>query len=329
MSKKFLSSCAAAILLLCCLSGSASGAPLLLYTSQPDEDVQGLLGAFAARHPEIEVQVFRSGTEEVVSKILAEKMTGRIGADVLLLADAVTFERLKEEDVLERYRSPEAEAIPPSFVDKDETYCGTKMLATVVIYNTAQAQSAAGTWESLTNPEYAGQLIVASPLYSGAAAYMLGVLTRTEGFGWPYYEKLKTNGVAVGQGNGSVITAVAGGEKAYGLVVDYMAMRAKAQGSPVDYAYLAEGSPIITEPIGIVKKADADTGDARRFVDFVLSEAGQKLVSEQGYVPARRGVPVPGGLKGVDEVKALDFDSAVLVKEREQDKTSFSELFGN
>jgi iron(III) transport system substrate-binding protein len=154
-------------------------------------------------------------------------------------------------------------------------------------------------------------------------------LTRTEGFGWPYYEKLKANGVAVGQGNGSVITAVAGGEKAYGLVVDYMAMRAKAQGSPVDYVYLAEGSPIVTEPVGIVKKDGSDAADARRFVDFVLSEAGQELVSKQGYVPARRGVPVPAGLKGADQVKALDYDSAVLVREREWDKTLFGELFGN
>jgi iron(III) transport system substrate-binding protein len=300
-----------------------------LYTSQPDEDVQRLLAAFAERRPEIEVQVFRSGTEEVVSKILAEKMTGSIGADVLLLADAVTFERLKEEDVLERYRSPEAEAIPPLFLDKDEMYCGTKMMATVVIYNTTQARDAVETWESLTTPEHAGQLIVASPLYSGAAAYMLGVLTRTEGFGWPYYEKLKANGVAVGQGNGSVITAVAGGEKTYGLVVDYMALRAKAQGSPVDYAYLAEGSPLITEPIGIVKKDNPNATDAKLFVDFVLSEAGQRLVSEQGYVPARGDVPVPSGLRGVDQVEALDFDSAVLVKEREQDKVLFNEIFGN
>jgi iron(III) transport system substrate-binding protein len=328
MLRKFLKKCLW-VLLLFCFANSASAESLLLYTSQPDEDVQTLLEAFREVHPEINVQVFRSGTEEVVSRIFAERMAGQVMADVLLLADSVTFERLKEEGILERYRSPEADALHPFFVDSDDMYSGTKMITTVLIYNTRQVQDPAGTWNALTAPENASRAIMASPLYSGAAAYTLGILTRTEGFGWPYYENLKSGGISVGRGNGSVITAVAGGEKAFGLVVDFMAARAKDQGSPVDYIYLEEGSPIITEPIGIVKKDGSNLAAAKRFVDFVLSERGQHIVFEQGYVPARKDVSVPAGLKGLDQVRTLYFDPAVLVRERENDKTRFIEIFDN
>jgi iron(III) transport system substrate-binding protein len=306
--------------------GAAWAAPVVLYTSQPDEDVEGLLQAFNAKHSGVEVKFFRSGTEEVVSKVMAEKMTGEIQADVLLLADSVTFDVLKSAGVLEPYRSPELAEIPPSFVDKDGMYCGTKVLATVLLFNSDKVKTLPDSWKIMTDPAAKNDGFIASPLYSGAAAYQLGVLARTEGIGWAYYEGLKANGVSVGKGNGGVITAVAGGEKAYGLVVDYMALRAKLKGSPLDFAYPKEGVTVVTEPVALVKK-ESSKADARLFVDFVLSEEGQKLVSSQGYTPVRKGIAAPQGLKSVDELKILDFDPALLAREREQDKKKFVEIF--
>jgi iron(III) transport system substrate-binding protein len=310
----------------CVFCEIASAAPVVLYTSQPDEDVESLLRSFNSKHPGVEVQVFRSGTEEVVSKVMAEKMTGEIQADVLLLADSVTFDVLKSANVLEPYRSPELAAIPELFADKDGMYCGTKVLATVLLVNSDKVKTLPESWKIMTDPAVKGNGFIASPLYSGAAAYQLGVLVRTEGLGWAYYEGLKANEVSVGKGNGGVITAVAGGEKAYGLVVDYMALRAKLKGSPVDFSYPKEGVTVVTEPVALVKK-ESPNPDARSFVDFVLSEEGQKLVSSQGYAPVRRGIAAPAGLKGVDELTILDFDPALLAKEREQDKKKFAEIF--
>ncbi|MDR1514261.1 MAG: ABC transporter substrate-binding protein [Synergistaceae bacterium] len=322
--KKVLPLCI--LTLLVCVPASAAQTPLVLYTSQIDEDVEGLLGAFKAKHPDVEVVVFRSGTEEVISKVMAEKMTGEVKADVLLLADSVTFDALKTQGLLEPYRSPELSSIPANFADKDGMYCGTKVLATVLIYNTNKVKTAPDSWKVMTDTANKGNTFIASPLYSGAAAYQLGVLTRSEGFGWKYYEDLKAAGVSVGKGNGGVITAIAGGEKAYGLVVDYMALRAKKQGSPVDFAYPKEGVTIVTEPIAIIKKENINP-NAKIFVDFVLSEDGQKLVVKQNYTPVRSGVPAPEGLRSSGELKILDFDPALLAKEREGDKKKFAEIF--
>jgi iron(III) transport system substrate-binding protein len=321
--KKVILLCTAALF----LCGPASAASqLVLYTSQIDEDVEGLLGAFNSKYPDIEVLVFRSGTEEVISKVMAEKMTGEVKADVLLLADSVTFDVLKNEKVLAPYRSPELSAIPSRFADKDGMYSGTKVLATVLIFNTNKVKIPPDSWKIMTDAAAKGDTFIASPLYSGAAAYQLGVLIRTDGFGWQYYEALKAAGASVGKGNGGVVTAVAGGEKAYGLVVDYMALRARAKGSPVDFAYPKEGVTIVTEPIAIVNKKDINP-NARIFVDFVLSEGGQKLVASQGYIPVRTGIKAPDGLKSAGDLKILDFDPAILARERETDKKKFAEIF--
>ncbi|MFZ2371343.1 MAG: hypothetical protein WAV96_00990, partial [Trichococcus flocculiformis] len=63
-----------------------------LYTSQPEQDIAQLVEGFNEVYPNIQVEVFRSGTEEVLSKIMAEKETGDILADALLVSDSFTFE---------------------------------------------------------------------------------------------------------------------------------------------------------------------------------------------------------------------------------------------
>ena len=64
-----------------------------------------MIDGFDEKWPDVQVDVFRSGTEEVVSKVLAEKEAGSVLADVLLVADDVTFETLKEQDLLMAYES--------------------------------------------------------------------------------------------------------------------------------------------------------------------------------------------------------------------------------
>ena len=173
-----------------------------------------MIDGFNEKWPDIQVDVFRSGTEEVVSKVLAEKEAGSVLADVLLVADDVTFETLKEQDLLMAYESPELEGIPETYIDKDHMYTGTKVITTGIVYNTELTDTIPTSFADLTNEAYKDDLIMPSPLYSGAAAYNLGVLTRTEGLGWDYYQALKDNGITVGQGNGSVQNAVVAGEKA-------------------------------------------------------------------------------------------------------------------
>lgn len=129
------------------------------------------------------------------------------------------------------------------------------------------------------------------------------------------------------QGNGAVLQAVAGGEKAYGMVVDYLVARAKQEGSPVDIVYPEEGVPVITEPIGIMKNTD-NPDAAKAFVDFVLSEKGQALSAELGYAPIREGVKAPEGLKSISDLKVISHDVKELLKTREEDKQTFSEILG-
>ncbi|WAA12770.1 ABC transporter substrate-binding protein [Fervidibacillus halotolerans] len=300
---------------------------LSFYTSQPDEDAQKLVNAFNKKYPNIKVNIFRSGTEEVIAKIHAEKEAGKIQADVLLVADAVTFENLKNDDLLLPYKSKETEFIPEQFIDPQGMYTGTKVMATVLAVNTNHVKKIPDSWKVLTEGEAREKAIMPSPFYSGAAAYNLGIFTRQDDFTWDFYEKIKENGMAVTKGNGGVLKAVASGERAYGMVVDFLVLRAKNDGSPVEFFYPKEGVPVITEPIGILKDTKNEQA-AKVFVDFVLSEEGQQLASQLGYTPIRIGVNSPEGLKSVDELNVLNANISELYHSRHQDKEKFGEIFG-
>src|SRR5438105_7672623 len=91
------------------LSAQVAG-KLVLYTSQPARDAQQTVDGFRQKNPGVEVEIFRSGTTEVMNKLMAEIAAGQPRADVLLLADALSLERLKAAGQLQAY--PEADVRP-------------------------------------------------------------------------------------------------------------------------------------------------------------------------------------------------------------------------
>jgi hypothetical protein len=76
--------------------GQAPKGKLVLYTSQPERDATQTTAAFRQAYPGVEVEVFRSGTTEVMGKLAAEFAAGAPKADVLLIADAASMEALKK-----------------------------------------------------------------------------------------------------------------------------------------------------------------------------------------------------------------------------------------
>ncbi|TMH33942.1 MAG: extracellular solute-binding protein [Betaproteobacteria bacterium] len=298
---------------------------LVLYTSQPDRDAQQTVDGFRKHNPQVEVEIFRSGTTEVMNKLMAEIAAGQARADILLIADALSMERLKAAGQLQRY-DPDLRQFPVDAYDKDGTYFGTKLITTGIIVNRS-ATLKPRAWADLTRPEARGQVVLPSPLYSGAAAIHMGALSAAPSLGPAYYERLAANSASALRGNGAVLNAVAGGQKMYGIIVEFMALNAKSKGSPVDFIFPSDGVSIVTEPTAIMRNS-RNPAAARAFVDFVLSSEGQQLAAAQGYFPARKDVPPPPGFPAPATLKILSVDMGELLRQDEINKKRFADLFG-
>lgn len=319
--KIFLTSAAFAL-----VASIATADTITLYTSQPNADAQQTVDAFKAANPGTEVEWVRDGTTKLMARLRAEIEAGNPQPDVLLIADTVTLEGMAQEGLLTAYQSPEAASYDAALYSADGYYHSTKLITTGIVYNTG-VETAPKSWADLSDAALKGQVAMPSPLYSGAALIHLATLTGDASLGWGYYEQLAANEARAQGGNGGTFKAVAAGEKPYGMVVDFLAIRNKADGSPVEFVFPEEGVSYVTEPVAIMSSAKNVEG-ARKFVDFVLSQDGQELVLDMGYIPARDGMGVPEGFPAREDIQLMAFDPAVALASAEANKAKFAGLFG-
>ncbi|MCY6379870.1 ABC transporter substrate-binding protein [Hoeflea prorocentri] len=325
MKRLILTSIAAMALAGQALAADVSG-KLVLYTSQPNKDAQATVDAFKAKYPDVEVEWIRDGTTKVMAKLRAEFEAGAPQPDVLLIADMVTMEGLKAEGRLMAYEGADITAYDPAIMDKDKTYFSTKLITSGIMYNT-NAPMKPTSYSDLLKPDAKDKLAMPSPLTSGAATIHMAALTGNPELGWDYYEGLAEQGANPKGGNGGTYKAIAGGEKLYGFVVDFLPIRNKLEGAPVEFVFPAEGVSAVTEPVAILSTAK-NPDAAKAFVDFLISEDGQKLAAGQGYLAAHPAIDPPKGFPPRDQIKLMPFDPAAALADDKENKMKFTEIFG-
>ncbi|GAA1803772.1 ABC transporter substrate-binding protein [Nesterenkonia flava] len=274
--------------------GSGLSGTITLYTSEPQEKIDELIADFNEVEPDIEVEVFRAGTGDLTARLESELANGAPGADVFLAADAPTVEGFKEQDLLLQMDSEEADAVDEEFKDSEGYYYGTRIIPTVIAYNTNDVDTPPASWQELTDSQHQGQITLPNPAVSGAAAFNTSVWYLHEDLGETWFEDLGANSPVMQDSNGPVGQAVADGSQPIGIVVDFMMRDLRDAGSPVEVSYPEEGVPYIFQPIGIFEATDEPKA-AQAFVDYVISQRGQEFAVGQNYLPVREDAGSPEG----------------------------------
>ncbi len=324
--KRLVAAIVAATMLPAVAFAQGATGKLVLYTSQPNTDAQQTIDAFKAKNPNVDISFVRDGTPRILAKLRAEFEAGAPQADLLLIADSVTLEGLKAESRLLAHEKADVSAYPAGTHDPQKFWFSTKLITTGIVYNT-KAPFKPASWHDLLKPEAKGQVTMPSPLNSGAALIHAATLTGNLAGGWKYYEDLKGNSAIAGGGNGDILKQVAGGEKLYGVIVDFMPIREKAKGAPVEFVFPKEGVSAVTEPVAILKSTKNPEA-AKAFVDFILSKDGQELALKQGYVPAHPDLALPAGYPARDAIKVMSFDAGKALAEETKNKKTFADIFG-
>lgn len=325
MSRLFSSAVAALLLSSVAAIADVSG-KLVLYTSQPNADAQRTVDAFVAKYPDVEVEWIRDGTTKVMAKLRAEFEAGAPQPDVLLIADMVTMEGLEADGRLMAYPEADTSAYDPALMDDEGHYFSTKLITTGIIYNT-NAPMIPTSYKDLLKPEVKDKLAMPSPLTSGAATIHMSAITSHPDLGWSFYEGLADQGANPQGGNGGTYKAIAGGEKLYGFVVDFLPIRNKVEGAPVEFVFPEEGVSAVTEPVAILSTAQ-NPDAAKAFVDFLISPEGQQLASDMGYLPAHPAIAPPAGFPAPGDITLLDFDPAKALADDQANKERFIDIFG-
>lgn len=308
-------------------SSTAAGATgtLTVYTSEPQAKIDELVAAYNEVNPEVSVEVFRAGTGELKTRIATEKETGGIQADVILAADVPTFEAYAAEGDLQVLDIDNAGELNQEIVDPEGYYVGTRIIPTVIAYNTTLVDSAPESWAELGDEEYKGMIAMPNPDVSGAAAFNTTVWLETPPLGENWLKNLIKNEPTVLESNGPVGQAVAAGTSGIGIVVDYVARELAAKGSPISLSYPSDGVPYVSQPAGVFN--DSKNPDAaNEFVEFLVSKEGQELAVAQSYLPVREDAGVPAGAPSLADLELLNPDLAVIAEKQASAVAKFNDL---
>jgi iron(III) transport system substrate-binding protein len=304
----------------------ASGS-ITLYTSESEDKVNEMVADFNRQVPNVQVNIFRSGTGEVTAKLQAEEQAGDILADMIWFADIDYFAGLAEKDLLLEYAPVGGDQVPAEFHYNRNRYHEVRLIFNVVAYNTQLVQTPPTGWRDLLDPAYTDKVGMPSALYSGAAFGQVGTFAGNPEFGWEFWEALAANGVGVDQGNGAVANKLASGEYVIAQLVDFFARDLKASGSPIDHIWPEDGAVLIPTPIGILKDTQ-NPAAAQAFLDYMYTESAQRLFVQQSYVAILPGMPTPAGAPNLADLVIVPVNVEYINANRQEIRQKFIALFG-
>ncbi|WP_087118087.1 ABC transporter substrate-binding protein [Corynebacterium urinipleomorphum] len=290
---------------------------ITLYTSEPEAKADIAIREFEQLNPDVKVKMYRAGTGELVARIASEKATGNIEGDVLWCADAPTFEVYKQEGDLAELTNIDLTAILPAAIDDDGYYVGTRMMPTIIAYNTQRIpeSDAPKSWADLTDPKHKGEIVLGDPAVSGATAFNAAVWLQDPNLGEDWVTKLGANRPMIAQSAGPVAEEVAAGGHPIGIVTDYRVRDLADEGSPIKAIYPTDGAPYITQPAAVFASSPSQSA-AQRFVAYLVSRQGQTTAADLNYLPVRTDVDSPHGAPTLDDIKLLEADLSNITQEK-------------
>jgi len=131
------------------------------YTSYAIVEAEPYIASFNKVYPDIKVEYFRASSGPLLDKLASEYRAGKHLVDVVMM-DHEIFEDVKKAGVVGRYCSPERQAIPDHFKDKDCEWTAVYHNPKVIAYNTTKvprAQAPKG-WNDLLDPRWKGRLAI-------------------------------------------------------------------------------------------------------------------------------------------------------------------------
>lgn len=295
---------------------------LVFYSTMGIDTVRPVTLAFEKKYPFLKVEALRLNSERVFNRVMIEHQTGKVHADVVNLS---VMPLLKGKGVLAPYRSPEAKAFPAKFRDTDGTWIGLVGNYYVIGYNTklVPEANAPRDWFDLTQPWWKGKMALDVEDYDWFGA-MLEYLGPEKGR--RLMEGLAKQQLNWRKGHSLLTQLVGAGEFSASLVYAHRTQLTKEKGSPIDWVKTSKPIIVSQNAVAVLEKAQRPNA-ARLFVDFLLSETGQKLLYEGGQIPLRsRAIPASSPLAA--EPLELYPVSGQVMERFERYKKEYNEVFG-
>lgn len=262
----------------------------------------------------IKVDFVRMSGGEILSRVRAEKDNPK--ASIWYGGPADSFVAAKEENLLQAYKSPNAEKIDDQLKDSEGYWTGiyNEVIGFILDdrYFDERNVEKPKTWDDLLNEEYENQIVVANPGSSGTSFLLLSgvVQDRGEEKGLQYMKDLDKN-ISQYIKSGSAPAMSAGlGEAAIGITFMHNGLRHIEEGfENISIVAPEDGTWSSTAAVGVIEGAP-ELEAAKIFVDWALTKEAQEIGQQFGsyQFPTNPEAKVPEQAAPYSDVKLLKYD---------------------
>jgi iron(III) transport system substrate-binding protein len=271
----------------------------------------------------VKTSALAAGTPVAYGRIVEWK--GRPEADIFWGGESALFDKLAEQKLLAKLDLPKGvvDSIPDSIgkpkpiplKDPKGYWIGTVLEPYGLVYH-PKLLARLGVpppkdWDDLLHPKLKGNVAQCAPTRSSSSHATYEVILQRHGDakGWEWLKRLAGNTGIFTARSRDVPSVVARGEFAAGFAVpSYMAFEDRLAGHEIKFV-APKTAWITPEPIGVLAGSKRPKA-ARAFVEFMLSERGQKVAMERGVFPITPKYRVQGA-PGSQAELAVEFTGGI------------------
>jgi iron(III) transport system substrate-binding protein len=299
------------------------------YTSVEIKVAERIAKAFETKFPGISVKVERSGAERNFQRLGQEYASKIYNCDTINSSDAAHFIIWKRDGLLEAVLPEDvAKHYGADYKDADGTYATWRVMLSVIAYNKSllKPEDAPKGFRDLLDPKYVGKMVKAHPGYSGTIMTATHQMARD--LGWEYFEKLAQQKIMQVQSAADPPKKIALGERA--IMVDggdYTVSLEIDKGAPLEIVYAIEGTPLITGPSAVMKRAP-NPNAAKLFHCWSFTAEAQQMMVESGALRSAHAlVKDRPGRTALKDIKLMKENAAEVETQADEIKKRYAQYF--
>ena len=279
-------------------AGQVLAEELVVFSGRSDKFIKPVIKEFTAKTG-IKVVLHTGSSTALLNKL---KLEGKkTTADLFISNDAGNLQKGSELSIFQTMDEKLVGVIPQNYRAKDNSWVGLSARARVLVVSTKDntADFVKSVFD-LADPKLKGKLAIthsSNESYIAGATVYLRATNADKVKSW--LTGMKDNvGTSVFNKHSKIVKAVADGRKSVGLVNHYYIYRhlAKHPDAPIKIVLPDQGKDGMGVAWNVagaaIVKNSSKTEAAKKLIEFMVSEAGQKLFAEVNReYPTRPGVP--------------------------------------
>lgn len=278
------------------LSAPAFAGEINVYTALEEDEIAAYLEQAAVDMPDVTINLLRLSTGDLGARLIAE--AGNPQADVVW---GFALTNMLHKDIysqLTPYEAEGMEELPEQFRDADGRWFAPTGYVGAFCVNTERLEAIGApmpeAWSDLTNPAYKDELVMPDPGSSGTGYLQIAAILQGMGEedGWQLIKDIDPNMAQYTTSGSRPCRMAQAGEYAIGASLSYVAMQGIEQGYPIEMIIPNDYAGFELEANALMEAAK-NPEDAKRFLDWTMSEGASSAYAERKDLVTIPGAPRP------------------------------------